>query len=62
MIIPAVTVIEREARRSQRTERVPVLSSSGAGHLATNPSSTTSPGFVKLGKLFNLPGSQCLHL
>ena len=29
MIIPATTVIEREARRSQRTERVPVLSGPG---------------------------------
>lgn len=29
MIIPAITVIEREARRSQRTERVPVLSGPG---------------------------------
>lgn len=29
MIIPAITVIEREARRSQRRERVPVLSGPG---------------------------------
>ena len=29
MIIPAVTVIEREARHSQRTKQVPVLSGPG---------------------------------